>query len=129
MRYYQDNRSRKLFSYKDPLNKQGEFVVCIGSLTDVHESVETISLEKGESCLVGTGLRVNFEGLIPIFSHAHHIHIERWYVNEKTRELMLVIANPSEKLTLDLGDEIAAFVLAYDFLAKGVHSANTMKDL
>jgi hypothetical protein len=129
--YYQDNQSRKLFSYEFPLNDNGEFTLYIGSIKAEDGSGDTphISIPKGESCLIGTGLRINLAGLFPIFSHSHHVHIERWFLSD-AMELMLQIANPmSTKLSLELGDEIAAFVLVRNALVDGARRANTTDDL
>ena len=116
MKYYQDNSSRRLFDYSLPLNEQGEFVLRIGTITVKGSAsidlVDSVSLPKGESCLIGTGLRVNFEGFVPIFSHPHWVHIDRWFVREDTKELMLEVTNSgTSKLTLEPADEIASFVL------------------
>jgi hypothetical protein len=129
--YYQDNQSRKLFSYDLPLNGNGEFTLYIGSIKaeDGSGDAAHISLPKGESCLIGTGLRINLDGLAPIFSHSHHVHIERWFLND-AMELILQVSNPmSAKLSLELGDEIAAFVLVRNALVDGIKRVNTTDDL
>jgi dUTPase len=116
MKFYQDNNSRRLYNYDNPLNEQGEFVLKIGTITvkgsNSIDLVDSVSLPKGESCLIGTGLRVNFGRFVPIFSHPHWVHLERWFVRENTKELMLEVTNSgTSKLTLEPGDEIASFVL------------------
>ena len=134
MKYYQDNSSRRLFDYSLPLNEQGEFVLRIGTITVKGSAsidlVDSVSLPKGESCLIGTGLRVNFEGFVPIFSHPHWVHIDRWFVDKNTSELMLTVANPGNtKLILEPGEEIASFILVQNHLLGGMIKVNSTSDL
>ena len=136
IKYYQDNTSKKFFNYSNPLNSNGEFVLFIGSIKDESgQQVEAVSLGKGEVCLIGTGLRLVHSDarLVPIFTHSHHVtlHLDRYFFHGEMNELMLQVANPGNgKLRLDIGDEIASFVLVRNELTIGaLQMVNSMQDL
>lgn len=135
IKYYQDNTSKKFFNYDNPLNSNGHFVLFIGSIADENnQKVEAVSLGKGECCLIGTGLRLvhGDASLVPIFTHSHHValHLDRYFFHGETNELMLQVANPSNgKLRLDIGDEIASFVLVRNELVGNLQLVNSMQDL
>lgn len=134
MKYYQDNESRKIgIDYSNPLTSKGEFVVFVASITDGNgNKVKEVSLPKNEGCLVGTGLRiVTGGGYSLIFTHSSHValHLDRYFFDGKTQELMLQVANPSAgRLTISIGDEIASFVLVEN-KTYGLVRVNSTADL
>lgn len=133
MKYYQNNASKKVgIDYSNPLTSKNEFVVFAASITnDVGESVKQVTLNKGGSCLIGTGLHMIADGYL-VFTNPSHIalHQDRYFFG-KDEELMLQIANPnSSKVTIDLGDEITSFVIVKNELeALKPQKVNTLKDL
>ena len=129
MKFYQNNKSKKAGIVYPQMTDKHEMVVYISTL---NENEKTVTLERGDGCLVGTGLHMVTGGGYLVFTHSSHValHLDRYFFG-KDNELMLQVVNPSnEKLTLDLGDEIASFVVVRNELEINVPTkVNSLKDL